>query len=71
MKYNTGFKEVQIPNTVGDMIKFLQNYSKDSSLEIYFTESYYDDRYYDDNTRADSMKVQYFKNDPALVITFK
>lgn len=62
-------KEMPIPGTVGEMIKFLQKFPKDRILDIYYVE--HSDYGGDYETSAYRMGFQELKDYGSLEITIK
>lgn len=59
-------KKIPVPNTVGEMIKFLEKFPKNTSLHTYKEEGYY----CVSETESYHMSVEYLENGEYLSITF-
>jgi hypothetical protein len=59
-------KKISVPNTVGELIDFLKQFPKNTTLYTYKTEEYYDKS----ETMTSRMSYEYFENLGSMSITF-
>lgn len=59
-------KKIPVPNTVGEMIKFLERFPKNASLSTYKVEGYY----CESETESYHMSVEHLKYSNCVVLTF-
>lgn len=61
-----GEEKISVPNTVGELIEFLEKFPKNATLHTYKVEGYYGDS----ETESYQMSVDYLENIGNVNITF-